>query len=120
MRLRQNDNIAEDLLQDTFVRLAKHSPRLAEDTRLDAWLFTVARNLYVSHRRWALLDIGRVSELNIWTLSSRRTETPFSMLAANETERIVEEAIAALSTRGREVVLLVVVEQMSPTHDHMF
>ena len=113
-RLTQNPTLAEDLLQETFIRLAKHAPRLAPDTRLAAWLFTVARNLFISQRRWALLDIGRTSELQMWSQLRGTPETPFAMLAANETERVVEQAIADLPLRGREVVLLVAKEKMSP------
>lgn len=114
VRLTKNPSVAEDLLQETFIRLAKHAPRLAEDTRLLAWLFTVARNLFVSQRRWALLDLGRTSEMQMWSQLRGGPETPFAMLAGSETERLVEQAIADLPVRGREVVLLVAKEKMSP------
>jgi len=42
---------AEDLFQHTFMRLAEVGPRLAHDSDLRAWLFSVARNAFHSHAR---------------------------------------------------------------------
>ncbi len=56
LRMSRRHDIAEDLLQDTFVRLAMKSTSPTEDTCLAAWLFTVARNLFLSYRRSRLLD----------------------------------------------------------------
>src|SRR5262245_6160594 len=39
-------DLADDLLQETFLQLARHAPRLLPDTDLAAWLFTVARNAW--------------------------------------------------------------------------
>jgi RNA polymerase sigma-70 factor (ECF subfamily) len=61
LRLSRRRDVAEDLFQETFCKLARHAPKLAEDTDLAAWLFRVARNAWVSHRRWAMLDISRLA-----------------------------------------------------------
>ncbi|MEZ4234578.1 MAG: RNA polymerase sigma factor [Myxococcota bacterium] len=63
VRLTGRTEVADELLQETFVRLARHGRRLRPDTRLRAWLFTVARNLWRSHQRWAWLDGRRLAEL---------------------------------------------------------
>ena len=44
LRLSRRRDVAEDLFQETFCKLARHAPKLAEDTDLAAWLFRVARN----------------------------------------------------------------------------
>src|SRR6478672_6568524 len=56
LRMSRNRTLAEDLLDETWLRLVRHATRLLPDTRLGAWLFTVERNLYWSHRRDALLE----------------------------------------------------------------
>ena len=38
--------LADDLFQETFLKLARHAFRLRDDTDLAAWLYTVARNEY--------------------------------------------------------------------------
>src|SRR5262245_25165926 len=50
-RLMRSRERAEDLVEETWLRLVAHAGRLQPDTRLGPWLFTVARNLYVSYCR---------------------------------------------------------------------
>ena len=115
VRLCGQHPLAEDLLQETFLRLAKAAPTLAPDTRLGPWLFTVARNLFVSHRRWAVLDVARLSELSMFSRVQPTQPTPFAAVAASETERLLEQAIAALPLHYREVVLLCGIERLAPS-----
>ena len=114
-RLSGDPALAEDLLQETFLRLARSAPALRADTRIGAWLFTVARNLFVSQRRWALLDLGRLAEKHLWQRLRATPASPFALAAASETERQLEQAIANLPTRYREILLLVAIESMTPT-----
>src|SRR5512138_3927389 len=46
-------DVAEDLHQEVWLSIARHAARLAPDTDLAAWIFTVARNRFVSSRRRA-------------------------------------------------------------------
>jgi RNA polymerase sigma-70 factor (ECF subfamily) len=114
LRLAKQQEVAEDLLQETWIRLARKAPTLREDTRLGPWLFTVARNLFLCHRRWRLLDGNRVQELFRTNLGAEASASPFEMLAATELERRLERALAALPLKYREVLLLVVIEGMTP------
>ena len=50
-RLANRRDVAEDLLEETWLRLVVHALRLQPDTRLGPWLFTVARNLHASNCR---------------------------------------------------------------------
>jgi RNA polymerase sigma-70 factor, ECF subfamily len=50
-RMARNRSVAEDLLEETWLRLVSAGEDLRADTRLGPWLFTVARNLYVSYCR---------------------------------------------------------------------
>jgi RNA polymerase sigma-70 factor (ECF subfamily) len=111
-RLSGRRDLAEELLQETFVRLAARATSLREDTRLGAWLFTVARNLFVSHARLTALDAERVDRASL--ADPARPPTPFEEAAASQTQRALERALAALPAGYREVLLLVAVERMEP------
>lgn len=113
LRMSRNRALAEDLLEETWLRLVRHATRLRPDTRLGPWLFTVARNLYWSHRRDALLEESFVPELTLWP-SPAPWPSPFDLAAAGELERRVERALSTLSPQYREVLLLVGHEGLTP------
>ncbi|HET9452280.1 MAG TPA: RNA polymerase sigma factor [Aggregicoccus sp.] len=113
-RLSGRREVAEDLLQETWMRVALHAHRLTPDTELGAWLFTLARNLFRSHRRWNVVDTA-LREAVARALPQRRgPHTPFELAAAGQLERRLEHALVALPLRYREPLLLVAVQQLSP------
>jgi len=112
VRLSRRRDVAEDLLEETWLRLVKHARRLAADTRLGPWLFTVARNLHVSYIRSRMLeDSAAASLIGLWPFSLDRS-SPFEAVAASELERRIERALAAMPAASREVLLLVAVAGM--------
>jgi RNA polymerase sigma-70 factor (ECF subfamily) len=113
VRLTGSVHLAEDLLQETWLRLARHSRALPAGTELRPWLFTVARNLYRSHRRWALLDAGRLRELGL--LPGASSAGPFEATAESEARRELEAALAVLPLEQREVLLLCSVSGFEPS-----
>lgn len=112
-RLTGDRTRAEDLMQETFVKLALKSRELDLDTRLRPWLFTVARNLFIDSRRRALLDFDRLRDLALWPTT--HYESPLHLAEASETQRRLEHALANLPTKYREAVLLIAVEGFEPT-----
>lgn len=114
VRMTRRRDVAEDLLQETFLRLARHATSLADDTRLDAWLFTVAHRLVVSWAR-AKAVRGQLAGDLPRRESAGGDRSPLEALADSEAQRALERAFAALSPTYREVALLVGVEGLSPT-----
>lgn len=113
-RLSQRRDVAEDLLEETWLRLVTHAPSLRADTRLAPWLFTVARNLYASYCRARMVEHSHAASLiGLWPCPSARS-SPFEMLAASEIGRRVEAALATLPVACREALLLVATEGLSP------
>jgi RNA polymerase sigma factor (sigma-70 family) len=110
LRLGRRADVAEDLFQETFLKLARSAPRLAEDTDLAAWLFTVARNAWVSHRRWSMLDLSRLVALHDDARPTSRAPDPEARADAARAVERMELALASLPEASREVLLLVGVE----------
>ncbi|MEQ1909727.1 MAG: RNA polymerase sigma factor [Vicinamibacterales bacterium] len=107
-RLARRREVAEDLLEETWLRLVSRVSTLRNDTRLGPWLFTVARNLYVSYRRSRLVEDSYASGfIGLWPCGVVG-RSPFEMAASTETERRIESALAALPVIYREAVLLTV------------
>ncbi|PWT86183.1 MAG: hypothetical protein C5B57_01560 [Blastocatellia bacterium] len=109
LRLSRRVDVAEDLLEETWLRVVKHARRLRKDTRLGPWLFTVARNLYVSYVRARLSEDSAMAGLMaLWPFSIERS-SPFEAAAASELERRIERALASMPAASREVLLVVCV-----------
>jgi RNA polymerase sigma factor (sigma-70 family) len=113
-RLCRRRDLAEDLLQETWMRLATHAAHLSDDTRLAPWLFTVARNLYRSHRRWSMARFEARGWLSRESFAAVERTSPFDLASASELEHKLELALGALPLGYREVLLLVVVEHLEP------
>jgi len=110
-RMTKNRSAAEDLVEETWLRLVSARQDLREDTRLGPWLFTVARNLYVSYCRSRAREHSSTPDL-ILLWPGGLPQTPYEVASRNEFEQRLEEAIAALPPMYREALLLVAVEQL--------
>lgn len=105
-RLAGNRQLADDLFQNTWLKLARAAPRLRPDTNLQAWLFSVARNEHRSHRRWHRMDVRRLlaAETEVTVAKGEQPQEQRNAL------RTAERALAHVSSSDRELLLLVAVE----------
>ena len=110
VRLSGHRDVADDLFQETWLRVARHAPTLPEDTDLAAWLFTVARNLHRSHVRWSMVDRLRRRDVR----EAITLTTPEHDASWRERWQKLETALASLPVADREILLLVGVEAMEP------
>lgn len=101
VRLAGDSNVAADLFQNVWLKLARHAPRLRPDTRIRAWLVTVARREFLSHRRAQALDLSRLLTLDRPVVTLGAADPRLSELT---------KALARLTDGDREVLLLTSVE----------
>lgn len=110
-RMTGRRDLADDLAQEVWLRLARHAPRFADDTRLSAWLFTVARNLYISHWRAAQC----AQQLSGGLLPMPPAEpSPFEAACEGQTSARVERAVHGLPPVYREILILCAIEGLTP------
>jgi RNA polymerase sigma-70 factor (ECF subfamily) len=102
-RLVRDTQLAEDIAQESFVRLWKLADAWQPRGRISTWLCHVARNLAIDAIRRETR--ARPQELDDETPD--RGPTPLESLAARETETDVGRAIDALPARQREAIRLV-------------
>ncbi len=113
-RLSRRREVAEDLLEETWLRFVERAPKLRPDTQIGPFLFTVARNLFISYCRSRLIEETHGADMiGLWPLGTPRP-SPFEASVANETGRRIEEALASLPATYREALLLIAVEGMKP------
>ncbi len=107
-RMTRNDDLADDLLQITFLRLAERGPELRAASDLPAWLFTVARNACYDQMRLSAASTANDETLEALTSPPPDVET--RLLLGD-----VEHALARLKAEDREILLLVSLEGL--THE---
>jgi RNA polymerase sigma-70 factor (ECF subfamily) len=113
-RLSGRREVAEDLLEEVWLRLVVHARRLRPDTRLGSWLFTVARNLHASYCRSRLLEDTHARDLiGLWPCGSPG-RSPLDVVQADEAEQRLAAALASLPVVYREALLLVGFEGLKP------
>lgn len=114
LRMTRRKDTAEDLVQETFLRLAQRARALAADTRLGAYLFTIAHRLFVTWSRARQVRAQLAGDLPAREVAGD-APNPLEALADSQAQRALERAFAALPPAYREVALLVGVEGLRPT-----
>jgi RNA polymerase sigma-70 factor, ECF subfamily len=113
---------AEDLLQETFLRLVEHAGTFEGHARLRTWLFRIARNQCIDegrkrvHRRHPSLDAAQGADGEGATLYDRIGEKGPSAersTVSKEVGAAMSTAISALPEEQREVFLLRQAQQLS-------
>jgi RNA polymerase sigma factor (sigma-70 family) len=97
-------DLAEDLAQETFIRLEERPP--ATETSLRGWLFTVATNLVRDHGRSMRRRRGLLLGRDTRTLMGAPPLDPQVALERAETGRRVRAALEGLSAKERSALLL--------------
>lgn len=108
-RLTGDRSEAEDLFQETWLAAARHADRLAEDSELLPWLFTIARNKHRDGRRFLLFDLRRKERFALEPLAQSPLP-PDELAHARARAADVSDAFDALGDAHREILLLALVE----------
>ncbi len=114
LRMTRRKDTAEDLVQETFLRLAQHARDLQPTTRIGAYLFTIAHRLFVSWSRAQQVRAQLAGDLPAREVADD-ARSPLDALADSQAQLAIERAFASLAPAYREVALLVAVEGLRPT-----
>ena len=123
-RMHQRPADAEELTQETFLKALENLPRFRGQSQFYTWLFRIAANLTISHRRrhgrlrFASLtagdDDGEGSQADHLTaaMAERRSPGPEADAMTAETRRQVAAALEELDEEFRLVLVLRDIEDM--------
>lgn len=121
-RLVRDEATAEDIAQETFVRLYKELDRIRDETA-SAWLYRVARNLvtdYIRKKRPVTFTVlkgkARDDDDDQPGLQFEHPgRGPVGMTTNNELREMIEETLEAMSPKFRDVLELVDIQKL--THE---
>lgn len=106
LRLSGRPDVAEDVVQEAFVRVLTNLERFDDRYRFSTWLFTIARRLYVNsmQKMRPASDSDLVGSVDGgWDAP----EEPVERAEARATARAsIQEALMALPPAQREIVVL--------------
>jgi RNA polymerase sigma-70 factor (ECF subfamily) len=106
LRLCRRPELAEDMVQEAFVRVIRHIDRFDPRFRFSTWLFTIARRLWANHNQKMRPEFD--SEAAERWLASE--PMPEELMAEREgrdhLRKILDVAVSCLSPIQREVVTL--------------
>ncbi len=108
--LTSNREMAEDLFQETWIRVLQRGSQYNGNARFDTWLFTIARNLVIDLRRKRTM--ASLEEMCDGGDDERPFEvaandpTPFEVYQLRENTERVAEALLSLEPLPREVLVL--------------
>lgn len=122
LRLVNDEGAAEDIAQETFVRLFQELDRIRDETA-SAWLYRVARNLvtdYVRKKRpvtFTVLKGGKSDddEEGALDFGAPAEHGPVAQSYGNELRKHIDDTLAAMSEKFREVLVLVDMQKL--THE---
>lgn len=97
---------ALDIVQESFIRMYKMLPEWKPEASLFTWLYRVIVNLSVDRGR-ALKRAGKVPLDNIPDPADDKSRhNPRAVLEGKETAAVIEEAVAQLPPKQRDVFIL--------------
>ncbi len=112
-----NREVAEDLFQETWIRVLLRGAQFNGRSRFDTWLFTIARNLVIDQsRRRTMASLDEMSEPSE---NERPFEvadndpTPFEQFQTSENRAEVQQVLINLEHSSREVLVLRFFEELS-------
>lgn len=106
LRMSQRPDVAEDIVQEAFVRVLKNIDRFDERFRFSTWLFTIARRLYVNaaQKRRPTYDSDTVAAQKGIGGSPSVANSQSELL--ENARGIIDNALCALNEQQREIILL--------------
>jgi RNA polymerase sigma-70 factor (ECF subfamily) len=112
-----NPALAEDLFQETWIRVLERGHQYNAKSKFESWLFAIARNLVidVSRRKKiaSLEELGDSESNQPFDPPDEQTVSPLQLLISRENEQTVQLSLLKIPAYYREVLLLRFHEELS-------
>lgn len=122
-RMVRDREVAEDLAQDSFIKVLNHIDKYSPEFKFSSWLFKIANNVAIDHLRRRKLDTvsmdgsphaASAAEIEATTFEvAARQESALDEMEARELGTAIERAVAHLRPQYRACIMLRHVEGRS-------
>ena len=106
LRMCRHPEDAKEVLQETMLAMARSLPDFRGQSSVATWLYTIARSFCIKQRRLRRAQPRQLEPLDAVRDASSDAASPEETAAKREVERALDDGIAALAPKYREVLLL--------------
>lgn len=118
-RMLSNRHEAEDVVQETFLRVYKNWHRYDEKQKFSTWIYRISTNLCIDRLRkrkpsyYLDAEMNDQDGLDGYTLIPGDERTPESEYLLSETQQIIHQAIESLPAKYKSVIVLRYLQELS-------
>ena len=118
-RMLNNRQEAEDVVQDTFLRVYNNLERYDTTMKFSTWIYRIATNLSIDRLRkrkpvYSLdAESSEYEGLDGYSMIPSDNRTPESEMLISETQRIIHQAIDTLPPKYKTVMILRYIHELS-------
>jgi len=118
-RMLSNRHEAEDVVQDTFLRVYKNLDRYDENQKFSTWIYRIGTNLCIDRLRKRKPTYSLDAEMNDqegvdgYSILPSDDRTPESELLLSETQQLIRQAIESLPAKYKTVMVLRYLQDLS-------
>ncbi len=118
-RMTSNRQEAEDVVQETFLRVYKNLDRYDENQKFSTWIYRIATNLCIDRlrKRRAVYSLDAESTehdgLDGYSMMPSDERTPETELILTETQKLIRDAIQTLPVKYKSIMILRYLQDLS-------
>lgn len=118
-RMLNNRHEAEDVVQETFLRVYRNLDRYDDKQKFSTWIYRIGTNLCIDRLRkrrpvYSLdAEVNDQEGIDGYSMIPSTNVTPETELLLSETQRLIYEAIDSLPVKYRSVMILRYLQDLS-------
>ncbi|OPA73353.1 RNA polymerase sigma factor SigW [Paenibacillus selenitireducens] len=118
-RMLNNRHEAEDVVQDTFLRVYKNLERYDENQKFSTWIYRIGTNLCIDRLRKRKPTYSLDAEMNDqegidgYAMIPSEDRTPETEYMLSETQQMIRQAIDSLPAKYKTVMVLRYMQELS-------
>ncbi|MDR0348849.1 MAG: RNA polymerase sigma-70 factor [Tannerella sp.] len=114
----RDNEVAKELVQDTFLSLWNHRKNLENNTKLISFLMIILRNKCLNHLKQIRIETMSIDEIDAETIYKKANryvleDDASTLLEAEDLHRIIENTINSLPEKTKNIFQLSRIENLS-------
>jgi RNA polymerase sigma-70 factor (family 1) len=103
--------LAQEVVQDVFLKLWFERKNIRKDLPLEAWLFTIAKNILLNRLKKVVNEWKALNKLRL--ISDQSVNNTEDKIQESQYNQLLQEAIKSLAEQQRKVFLLARTEHLT-------